>query len=371
MIVLGAGAMGSSACAELAGRGLKVLGLDRFAIPNTRGSSHGATRAFRMAYFEHPDYVPLLKRSLDLWRSLEEHTRTPLLTTTGAVLIGLPESELIRGTLESARRHSLDVDALDTDGLRARVPQFVVPDGFVGVEERIAGLLFPEATVSALARLAVTRGAELRAHERVVRWSAGAGGVTVETEHYRLHADHLVVCAGPWSGELLGDLGLGLAVTRQAQCWFSALDPEKFEPERFPIWGFQHKTDGLFYGFPRSGGRPGIKVARHVPGDPEDADSLDTRPRPEDSAPLRAFLESHLPRGAGELLGVEICCYTNSPDAHFVIDRHPEHDNVSFACGFSGHGFKFTPVVGEVLADLATKGSTPLPAGFLGISRFS
>jgi sarcosine oxidase len=234
----------------------------------------------------------------------------------------------------------------------------------------MAGFLLPERVVAAHANEAMKAGAELRGHEPVLGWSADARGVTVGTDRGEYRADHLVFCGGPWSGRLIADLGVRLMVTRQVLAWVWPPHPEPFQPGRLPVWAIDNADGTLHYGFPMQPDNPGFKIAHHGPGPATDPDEVARQPLPGDVETVRPALRRFLPDADGPLLALRVCLYTNSPDHHFIIDRHPAHDRVTIACGFSGHGFKFASVVGEVLADLAIKGSTDLPAQFLGLARF-
>jgi sarcosine oxidase len=369
VIVIGVGAMGSSACYHLAQRGIKVLGLEQFDIPHARGSSHGQSRMIRMAYYEHPDYVPLLRRSYELWDELEQVSGQKLLHITGGLYLGTPDGEIVGGSLQSARQHGLAHELLDRAAVAERFPQFNVPGDWVGLFEPRAGFLLPERTVAAYAEAALRRGAVLHGNEAVTEWRATGGGVSVRTNRGQYEADQLVFCGGPWSAKLLADLGVPLVVTRQVMGWVWPRKPELFAMGRLPVWAIE-KPGGIYYGFPMLGDSPGFKLADHSFGTPTDPDRVVRDVTPEDEQTFRPALTQYLPDADGPTLAMRVCLYTHSPDSHFVIDRHPAHECVTLACGFSGHGFKFASVVGEVLADLVLVGKTSLPAQFLGLGRF-
>jgi sarcosine oxidase len=370
VIVIGVGAMGASTCLHLARRGVRTLGLEQFDIPHHFGSSHGMSRMIRLAYYEHPDYVPLLRRAYELWDELEKLSGQKLLYITGGLYMGEPTCELVSQATRAARQHGLQHTTLDRDQIAAQYPQFELPAHYTGLFEPRAGFLVPERCIAAAARCAMQAGAEIHARERVTQWQSDGSGVTVTTDRAEYRAQQLVVCAGPWSGTLLRDLRVKLVVTRQVMTWFWPGQPDRFELGRLPVWGIDRPSGGLFYGFPMSGEDVGLKVAVHAPGTATDPDRVARDPQPGDVDEVEQFLARHLPSAQGPLVGQRVCLYTNSPDSHFVIDRHPEHDRVSVACGFSGHGFKFASVIGEILADLATKGRTVYPIEFLGTSRF-
>lgn len=350
VIVLGLGGMGSAAAYTLAARGLRVLGLEQFTPAHDRGSSHGGTRIIREAYFEDPAYVPLVQRAYTLWRELEQATGRELLQITGGLMIGQPDSELVTGAIASARIHQLEHTLLSADETRRRFPMFALEPEDVAVYEPRAGLVRPEACVSAQLELATRSGAELRFEERVLGWTADNNGVAVETAQGRYTAGKLVITAGPWIGELVRELGPQLQVERVPVYWFEPRNAALFEPERCPIYIWQRDDVGFFYGFPRIDQQ--VKVARHYGGQITTAETIDRAVHPNEFAEMRAIVARFIPELAGTLIKTSVCMYTNSPDLHFVIDRHPQHANVAIAGGFSGHGFKFCPVIGELLADL-------------------
>lgn len=385
-IVIGLGAHGAAALHALARRGKRVLGIEQFGIPHTLGSSHGSSRIIRMCYHEHADYVPLLKRSYALWKQLQATTKAPLINLTGGVYLGRPDHPEILGALDAAKRHNLAHSLLSPAALRKRYPQFTLPRTHVGMVEPTAGVLFPERCITAFVEQALKLGAMVRTHERVLDWSADTKGIRVLTQStldptakpVEHRARKLIITAGPWTNQLLGDINLPLTVTRQVLAWVHPKNPAAFSPTRsgggFGVWA-HHGEDGfLHYGFPilpDSADAPGLKIALHRPMDAFDPNIPDRSSRPGDEASVRSFLRDRMPTANGELLALRTCLYTNTPDGHFVIDRHPSHPNVVYSSSCSGHGFKFSPVIGEALADLALKGSTKLPIAFLAASRFN
>jgi sarcosine oxidase len=370
VIVVGVGAMGAAACWHLARRGVRVLGIEQFGIVHAMGSSHGHTRMIRMAYYEHPDYVPLLRRAYALWDELEAQSGEKVLYRTGGIYMGPPEGEVIAGTTGAARLHGLAHEVLSHAELRRRFGQFVLPEHFLGVWEPQAGFLLCEKAIGIFARLALEAGATLHGNQCVRQIDLQGGGVTVTTERGTYHADKLVVCGGAWSGKLLAELKIPLVVTRQAMGWLWPKEPGRFGLGTFPVWGIEQADGSLAYGFPMMGDVPGLKMARHGRGEATDAEVVSRTPAEQDRAEVLGIAERYLPGGVGPMLATRICLYTNSPDGHFIIDRHPASERAVIACGFSGHGFKFATVVGEALADLTISGATPLPVGFLGLRRF-
>jgi sarcosine oxidase len=370
VIVIGLGGMGAAAAFELARRGAKVLGLEQFALGHDRGSSHGHTRIIRRAYYEHPDYVPLVARAFEGWYDLEQRAGRHLLTEAPCLSVGPPGSELLAGVRASARQHALPVEELSAGELRRRYPPFSFGDDHVGVLEHSAGFLYVDDCVRAHLDESARLGATLRDNEPALGWEAGPGGVTVQTPAGRYHAGRLVLAAGPWAGRLLARWGACLRVMRQVVLWFGTRDGRPFRRDVFPTF-IADTPAGYFYGLPALDAN-GVKVARHY-GAPEldDPAAVERSASPADEGPVRHFLRRHLPDADGPVRRASVCIYTLTPDRHFLIDLHPGHGNVALAAGFSGHGYKFAPVVGEVLADLAEHGRTRWPVGMFRAGRFA
>ncbi len=366
VVVIGLGGAGSAAAYHLARRGLKVLGVERFGPLHDRGSSHGHTRITRQAYFEHPDYVPLLLRAYELWQELERACGDPLLLLCGGLMVGPPQGELVSGALRSAQAYGLPHEILSPQDARARFPAFHLADAEVALYEPRAGVLFPESCVRAHQQQAQARGAELRFGVRVLDWDSDGRRVTVRAETGTVEAGSLVLAAGAWMPEL-ARWQLPLWVERQVVFWFAPRRPEWFGPDRCPVFIWQAQ-DGFFYGIPSMAGR-GLKAARHHGGERVHPDRVPPA-RPEEAGWLRAQLARCLPDADGGLEGAATCLYTNTPDERFVVDFHPEFPNVLVCSACSGHGFKFTSVVGELVADLVTQRSTRLPIEFLSLRRF-
>jgi len=371
VIVIGVGAMGSSACYHLARRGASVLGLEQFAIGHDRGSSHGQSRMIRMAYYEHPDYVPLLRRAYSLWHELEAASDQKLLYITGGLYLGRPDGGVVAGSLAAVRAHDLPHELLTPDAVTEQFPAFRVPPDWSAVYEPLAGFLLPEAVVQAQASLARSHGAEIHENTPVIAWSGEpSDGVTVRTKAGEYHGRRLIVCGGAWAARLLPALGVPLVVTRQVLGWVQPRRPDTFTLGRFPVWAAENPDGSLQYGFPILPGEQTLKVAWHGAGTSADPDALDRTTSPADAATFLPALPHLLPDACGPVAEMRVCMYTNSPDHHFVVDRLPGEPRVTVACGFSGHGFKFASVIGEVLADLSLDGRTGLPAQFLGLGRF-
>jgi sarcosine oxidase len=368
-IVIGVGGMGSAAACELARRGRRVLALEQFALGHDRGSSHGHTRIIRKAYYEHPDYVPLVCRAFERWYDLEQRQGVHLLTECPCLSIGRADSPMIAGVRASAAQHHLPVEKLSAAELRQRFPAFHFDDDYVGVLERSAGFLYVEDCVQAHICEAVQLGATIQDMEPVVSWQANEHEVTVQTTTDRYTAARLIITAGPWAGQLLAQRGAFLRVMRQVVQWFGTCDDRLFRRDVFPLY-IADTPLGHFYGFPVLNAA-GAKVAQHY-GAPELTypSEIERAIQPQDEETIRAFLCEHLPMIDGPRRRASVCIYTLTPDRHFVIDLHPDHANVALAAGFSGHGFKFSSVVGEILADLADNGRTELPMEMFRIKRF-
>lgn len=369
VIVIGLGAMGSATAYHAARRGERVLGLDAYPRGHKHGSSHGTTRIIREAYFEAPEYVPLVQRAYTLWRELEVESGRNLLTITGGLTIGTSDSEFVNGARMSALLHHLPYEELSSTAVAARFPGFRLPEEMVAIYEPNAGMLDPEACVFAHLDLAARHGAEIRHSESARHWSVDGDGVRVETEHGVYTAARLVITAGPWTSDVLSDINLLLRVQRIVNVHFAPTAPDIFAPERCPVYLMQ-VPEGDYYGFPTLPGE-GVKIGRHEIGEVCTPETIRRDVDPEEIAMLRAVLDRYMPGAAGEVLWTLTCMYTNTPDRHFILDRHPAHDNVVYGCGFSGHGFKFASVIGEVLADLATGGTTRHDIGFLSAARFA
>ncbi|MCC6627052.1 MAG: N-methyl-L-tryptophan oxidase [Chloroflexi bacterium] len=368
-IVLGLGGMGSAAAYHLARRGQRVLGLEAFGPGHANGSSHGRTRIIREAYSESPQYMPLIQRAYALWRELEVESGQPLLRVTGGVAIGPADHESIQGVLASGRAWGVPCEVLSPAETERRFPAFRVPDGMVTVFQPNSGILAPEAAGRAHRDLAVRHGADLRFHEPAHGWAADGAGVQVTTGAGAYRAERLIITAGPWSGSVLSDLGIPLTVTRMVNVHFAPTDPERFWPEHCPIFGMRLPI-GDYYGMPLLPGQ-GVKIGRHDAGEVCTPETARRTVSDGDIAALRQVLDQMMPGAAGRVLHTLTCLYTLTPDHHFVIDRHPTYPQIAYACGFSGHGFKFAGVVGEIMADLAIDETSRHPIDFLSARRFS
>ncbi len=376
VIVIGCGSMGAATAMHLADRGCRALALEQFDIPHEHGSHTGQSRIIRQAYFEHPDYVPLLLRAYANWAALEARTGAQVYFETGILYCGYPGEEVLEGARFANRLHRLSCREMSREELRLRYPQVRLPEDYEVFFEEKGGFLTPERAIALYVEEAIRAGASIHAREQVMGWEKDGGGFLVKTDRGTYHSERLIFTAGAWTGKLLKDLGVPLTVTRQLLAWVSPQKMEDFSFGNFPVWFISDRERGRFYGFPalpatKFPGPPGFKLALHQHGQAIDPEQLVRHHKPEEEADLRYCLEKFLPAANGDFLSLKTCLYTNSPDEHFIIDHLPGYDGkVTIACGFSGHGFKFASVLGEVLADLAMEGETDQPIEFLKLNRF-
>jgi sarcosine oxidase len=375
-IIVGLGAMGSAAAYELARRGRRVLGLERYTPAHDQGSSHGQSRIIRLAYLEGPHYVPLLVRAYELWEQIERDSGATLLTLTGGLMIGPESSRAYSGSLRSATTHDLKYEVIDAAEIRRRFPQFTPEPGVVALYERMGGVLYPEAAIEVYLRLAAGRGAELHFEEPVLSWEAEPSGdrVRVTTERGSYEAARLIISAGAYAPQLLHGVELPLTVQRNVLYWFEpAGGREPFRPDRCPIYIWQTDDGMSFYGFPALEGVPsGVKVAFHNFGPLCTPETIDRQVHPEEIARIRGWMAERIPAlSQGAFVAAKTCMYTLTPDQDFLIGAHPQHPQVIIASPCSGHGFKFTSVMGEILADLAIDGATRLPIEPFALTRFT
>jgi sarcosine oxidase len=368
-IVIGLGGMGSAAAHHLARRGRRVLGLERFDVIHPFGSSHGLNRIIRLAYSEHPNYVPLLWRAYELWRELEDLDGRQLLWITGSLEGGLPDGSTFTGALRACDIHGLDHEVLSGDEVNGRWPAYHLPEDHRLVHQPEGGFLASEDCILAHVRQALTNGADLHWREQVLEWGGRSDGVWVRTDRRRYAAERLIVCAGSWAATLLPDLA-GVAVPeRQVLAWLLPSRPELFRLGALPVFNVQVE-EGHYYGFPEWG-IPGFKFGRyHHLEERVEPDAMDREPNARDEEVLRAFARRYFPDGQGPTVALKACLFTNTPDEHFILDVHPDHPQVAIAAGFSGHGYKFCSVVGEIMADLAQEGTTSHDISLFRIGRF-
>ena len=371
VIVVGIGGMGSAACWHLARRGLRVLGLERFDIPHAMGSSHGVTRIIRLPYYEDPAYVPLLHRAYALWRDLESATGRRVMHLHGSIDAGPEDGAIFQGALASARQHTLPHEILTGAAVNDHFPGYRLPGATRAILQPQGGYVLSEQAIIAHVLAAQAAGAEIHARARVLGWEAkpGGEGVVVTTDRGRHEAARLVLTAGAWMAEF-APLLQGLAVPeRQVLAWLQPTQPALFTPERFPVFNLEVE-EGRYYGFPVVD-VPGFKFGRyHHLAETMPAETMRREVDAADEALLRDFAARYFPAGNGPTMALRACMFTNTPDEHFILDRHPQHPQVVLASPCSGHGYKFCSVVGEILADLARgDGSTRHGIGFLRLGR--
>lgn len=372
-IVIGLGGMGSATAYQLATRGKRVLGIEQFTPAHNKGASHGKTRVIRQSYYEDPAYVPLLLRAYELWRQIERETGTSLLHEVGGLMIGAPDSEVVTGSLRSARKYGLAHEVLDARELRRRYPVLRPEEGEVALFERKAGVVRPEESVAAHLQRAAALGAELHFQEKTLGWETAGERVIVRTDSGRYEAEQVVISPGPWAPQILAGLALPLQVERQVLYWF---EPEggtgPFLPDRFPIYIWERPDKFPLYGFPAlDGPAGGAKVAFYRTPRVEvcTPENIDRTIREAEIETMRQAIAARIPALGGRFLAGATCLYTNTPDKNFVIATHPDSPRVHVACGFSGHGYKFCSVVGEIMADLVGTGGTRHDIGLFRLDR--
>ncbi len=378
VIVIGVGSMGSAACYHLAKQGVSVLGIEQFDITHDKGSHAGQSRLFRKAYFEHPDYVPLLQRAYRGWSDIEKESGVQLLYRTGITYFGSRDGDLLKAIGKSASIYGIPLKWYDNREAAMKWPQFSLQSDHVGLFEPDAGFITPELAIKTLTKLAEKEGAEIIPNTEVSEWQVSDDLVVVKTSGKTFKSKKLVIAAGPYTKKLLAEFKPALNVTQQLLAWVNPERWDDFTLGNFPCWVMESdEGEGIYYGFPilpndRFSPPYGLKIAYHRPCqeiDPTDVLEFDAS---EEEEVLRAMTEKYLPGAMREVVTFKSCLYTYSEDDHFIIDKFPGYeDQVTIACGFSGHGFKFAPVVGEALAQLSLNDATSLPVDFLNISRFN
>ena len=369
-IVVGVGGMGSAALYHLARRGRRTLGIEQYDIPHEQGSSHGISRIIRLAYFEHPSYVPLLHRAYELWWALEHEIQERLLVITGSLDIGTEDSPVFSGALRAADMHHLVHEVLDAAAVRRRFPGYGLPEPLVALYQPQGGFLASERGIVAHVTAAFRYGAEVHGHEALISWDSVGTGVVVRTSRGVYRAQRLVLTAGAWTHQVIASFRGILQPERQVLIWVQPRVPAYFQVGTFPVFNMAVE-EGKFYGLPLFS-IPGFKCARwhHLEQGVDDPTNMDRVCRAEDEAVLRTFVQRYFPHADGPTLSMRTCLFTNTPDEHFVIDVHPAYPQVLIAGGFSGHGYKFCSVVGEILADLAEGGTTQHDIALFRIARF-
>ena len=370
VIVVGLGAMGSATLYELSRRGIRALGIDQYEPPHRLGSTHGRTRIIREAYFEHPLYVPLVRRAYELWDQLEHEAERRLFHRTGGLMIGPADGVLVSGSRLSAVEHGVTHEMLSAADVRRRWPAYDPPDSHVALFELRAGLLLPEACVETYLDLARSGGAATHLGERVIDWNASGGGVTVRTDRAMYYGDRLVLTSGAWLPSLVRDVSLPLTIERQMFHWFEpTAHRELHHGDRCPLALWEFEPDRMVAMFPDLG--DGVKTGVHHEGEQTDPASVRRTTSREEDAGIRHLLARLMPDAAGRQLEARVCLYTNTPDKDFLIDAHPRHANVFLVSPCSGHGFKFASAIGEIAAELAAHGESKFDLTPFRLGRFA
>ncbi len=365
VIVVGVGGVGSAVCYQLAKRGVKVLGLERFAIPHAQGGTHGYSRQTKIAAYIGGVYEPLVRRSYELYRELIEEVRQPgIMVETGFV-------DILAGQRSGAYKHDGGAfEYLDHAELQHRFPQFQLPETYWGALDPAGALLHPELAITSHVRQALALGAEIRGQTRVLDWEADGAGVRVKTDRETYVAERMVLCAGPWMGTLLGDLGITLTANRMSFAWvWPSRNVSAYELGNMPCWCIGSPGEGTYYGFPMMGNVPGFKIGLHWYGETVDPDDFDRAPNAQDEERIRNGLRKYLPDADGPLLGIRTCLYDHTPDDVPIVDVHPQHDRVILCGPLCGAGFKFIPAYAEAAADLAEDKAPGFSIDFLQINR--
>ncbi len=377
-IVIGVGSMGSAACYWLAKRGYKVLGLEQFDIPHEQGSHAGQSRIIRQAYFEHPGYVPLLQRAYYNWQQLEKQTGTPVYFKTGLLYHGPAGHAMMKGVREAASLYDIELNNLTGQQTVPWYSQFHILPAFESIYEPAAGFIRPEKAVAIYKDEAIKNAADIHTREPVMEWTKENARIKVITGKSIYYSKKLIIAAGAWAGRMIPGLNTSLKITRQVIVWVKPADEKMFAPDRFPCWIIaDDKREGVLYGFPylakeKFGEPDGMKFAWHYAGNETNPDHVNRNISRDETNDLIRQVAEYIPAvGNSELLAAKTCLYANSADENFIIDHLPGYEgDVTIACGFSGHGFKFVSVIGEILADLAMNGKTSLPVDFLSLKRF-
>jgi sarcosine oxidase len=370
VIVIGLGAMGSAALYQLARHGVRALGVDQFAPPHTQGSTHGRTRIIREAYFEHPLYVPLVRRAYELWGELERESGRTLFHRTGGLMIGPADGAIVAGARHSAVEHDVPHEMLTADEVRRRWPAYHPPDDHAALFELRAGLLLPEACVETYLELARRNGATTRMGERVQTWRRDGEGVAVTTVSATYRADRVVLTAGAWLRELVPDVPLPLTIERQMFHWFEpTARRDLHHATRCPLALWEFERDRMVATFPDLG--DGVKAGVHHEGDTTDPATVRRSTTPEEDADVRAILARLMPDASGRQLEARVCLYTNTPDHDFLIDAHPTHAAALLVSPCSGHGFKFASAIGEIVADTVAHGRSAFDLAPFRLARFN
>ncbi|PTM10074.1 MAG: N-methyl-L-tryptophan oxidase [Bacteroidetes bacterium] len=376
VIVIGVGSMGSSACYSLAKENINVLGIEQFDISHEFGSHTGQSRIIRKAYFEHPNYVPLLEKAYSNWKQFEDEVGEKLYHKTGLLYASKKEHQLLSGVKQSAKLYNLEINELSTKEIKRQFPQFAIPENYDCILEPDAGFLPPERAILKYTERALELGATIKTNEKVINWTSEKDAITLVTNKQIYNCKKLIISAGAWASKLVPQLKPELKVTKQVLAWVIPHKEKDFYLGNFPCWNLADSAGkGLFYGMPilpkeRFGNPVGLKIGHHYHGEIKNPDDLKIKPNAEEESSLNDFIQELFPGALKKtFFEMKTCMYTNTSDENFIVDLHPENNNIVVACGFSGHGFKFSSVIGEILRDFAIHGKTKMPIEFLNIKR--
>ena len=368
--VLGVGGIGSAACYHLARTGLRVVGIEQFSIPHSRGSSHGVTRILREGLHENETYVPLVRRALELWRELEKTSGTQLFYQTGSLDIGLPESSIVVGSLNSCQRWSIPHESFTASELRRRYPVLRIYDEMVAVFQPNSGFVLAEGSITAHVNGACDHGAEIHGHEKMIGWEANGDGYAIQTTHDRYEVGQIVFTVGAWASKVTG-ISVQVRPERAVLGWFQPKEnAARFGVGSLPVWIIDSPDGGHFYGLPIFG-IPGFKLGRLSRNlDEVDPDLPLLEPDSRDEQDLRQFLEKHFPDANGSLLSMQTAFFEHSPDRHFIIGELPDFPGAWVIAGLSGHGFKYASALGELAKDLLVKRKSGYDLSPFRLDRF-
>ncbi len=368
--VLGVGGIGSAACYHLARTGLRVVGIEQFSIPHSRGSSHGVTRILREGLHENETYVPLVRRALELWRELEKTSGTQLFYQTGSLDIGLPESSIVVGSLNSCQRWSIPHESFTASELRRRYPVLRIYDETIAVFQPNSGFVLAEGSITAHVNGACDHGAEIHGHEKMIGWEANGDGYAIQTSHDRYEVGQIVFTVGAWASKVAG-LSVQVRPERAVLGWFQPKEnAARFGVGSLPVWIIDSPDGGHFYGLPVFG-IPGFKLGRLSRNlDEVDPDLPLLEPDSRDEQDLRQFLEKHFPDANGSLLSMQTAFFEHSPDRHFIIGELPDFPGAWVIAGLSGHGFKYASALGELAKDLLVQRKSGYDLSPFRLDRF-
>jgi monomeric sarcosine oxidase len=370
VIVIGAGAVGSAAAYFAARSGQHVLLLEQFEIDHQNGSSYGASRIIRYAY-DHPVYVELAKSTFPLWAALEAESGETLYTQTGGIDFGRVDQPTLRGMIDSLAACNIPHEVLEPDEAHQRFPQFRFDDDMKVLYQGDAGVLRASLCVRTHVRLAQQHGAVVRDQSPVTRIEIKSDSVEIQAGGEIFSAAALIVVPGPWG--IFASIGLDLPLTpvKTHEAYFDSQPAERYDTTSFPIF-IAHTLENygfMPYGLPGVDGS-GLKVGLHGGPPIADMNAVDRTPSPDVIEKAQTFIKRHIPGGSAPLKYARVCLYTMTPDEHFIIDRHPAHDHVAISASCSGHAFKFSNIIGQILTDLVCNGTTQHDIGLFSLSRF-